>query len=72
MSKKIPSPEEFYGFKMGADRKLARWDKIIEYYKLLDASSDRIEVTELGKSTDGNPFICVARAASEVFMISTI
>ena len=25
----VPSPEEFYGFKMGADGKLARWDKIV-------------------------------------------
>jgi hypothetical protein len=65
MSKKIPSPEEFYGFKMGADRKLARWDKIIEYYKLLDASSDRIEVTELGKSTEGNSFICVVISSAK-------
>lgn len=65
MSKKIPSPEEFFGFKMGADRKLARWDKIIEYYKLLDANSDRIEVTELGKSTEGNPFICVVISSAE-------
>ena len=27
---KITSPEEFFGFKMGADFKLARWDKIVE------------------------------------------
>ncbi len=26
----VPSPEEFYGFKMGADGELARWDKIVE------------------------------------------
>ena len=28
----IPSPEEFFGFQMGTDRKLARWDKLVEYY----------------------------------------
>ena len=28
-----PSPEQFIGFKVGADNKLARWDKIVEYMK---------------------------------------
>ena len=30
--KKITSPEEFFGFQMGSDRKIARWDKIIDYF----------------------------------------
>lgn len=47
----IQSPEEFYGFKMGSDRKLARWDKIVEYFNPLSKASNRIRVTELGKST---------------------
>ncbi len=25
----IPTPESFFGFQMGADRKLARWDKLV-------------------------------------------
>jgi len=53
---KITSPEEFYGHQMGADKKLARWDKIVEYFSKLDGESDRIKVVELGKSTEGNPF----------------
>ena len=31
----LPSPEQFFGFQMGADRKLANWDKLHEYYQLL-------------------------------------
>jgi hypothetical protein len=31
--KDISSPEQFFGFRMGTDRKLARWDKIEEYYE---------------------------------------
>ena len=42
---KITSPESFFGFALGEDRKIARWDKIVEYYKLLDQQSDRIQVT---------------------------
>jgi len=53
----ISSPEEFFGFKMGADKKLARWDKIAEYFWQLAKNSDRIKVVELGKSTEGNPFL---------------
>ena len=61
----IPSPKEFYGFKMGSDRKLARWDKIVEYLHVLDRNSDRIKVSELGKSTMGNPFILAIISSPE-------
>ena len=54
---KIPSPEEFFGFKMGTDRKLARWDKIVDYFKTLESLSNKIKVYDLGDSTMGNPFI---------------
>jgi len=29
---KVTTPENFFGFKMGADRKLARWDRIVDYF----------------------------------------
>ena len=53
----LPSPEEFFGFRMGSDRKLARWDKIVEYFWFLDEKSEKIRVVELGKSTEGTPFL---------------
>ena len=28
----LPSPEQFFGFRMGADRKLADWDRLQAYY----------------------------------------
>ena len=36
----IPTPEQFFGFRMGTDNKLARWDRIVEYLKQVRA--DRI------------------------------
>jgi len=54
---RITSPQEYFGFQMGADRKMARWDKIVEYFTKLATESDRIQVLELGKSTEGNPFL---------------
>ena len=53
----IPSPEEFFDFKMGTDGKIAGWQKIVEYFYALDERSDRVIVKTLGESTLGNPFI---------------
>ncbi len=61
----IPSPEEFYGFKMGADGELVHWDKIVEYFNLLADRSDRIIVQNLGESTEGNPFILAIISSSD-------
>jgi hypothetical protein len=58
-AQQIPSPEEFFGFQMGADRHLARWDKMVEYYQLLDRESPRIHVENMGPTTLGNPFLAV-------------
>ncbi|MDX1646009.1 MAG: M14 family zinc carboxypeptidase [Longimicrobiales bacterium] len=53
----IPSPEEFFGHEMGADRQLVRWDRLVEYYEMLDAASDRMVIENVGPSTLGNPFL---------------
>jgi Zinc carboxypeptidase len=58
-SQPITSPESFFGFRMGADRKLARWDKLVEYYKLLERQSPKIKVVDMGPSTMGNPFLAL-------------
>jgi len=61
----IPSPEDYFGFRMGADRKLARWDRLVEYYDLLDRESDRIQVVHMGESTLGNPFLSIFISSPE-------
>src|SRR6478609_1287707 len=55
----LTSPETFFGYQMGADRKLANWDKLLEYYQLLAKSSNRVKLVELGKSSEGRPFIAL-------------
>src|SRR6187549_296780 len=55
----LTSPEKFFGFQMGADRKLANWDKLHEYYQLLAKSSNRVKLVELGKSSEGRPYIAL-------------
>jgi hypothetical protein len=52
------SPEKFFGFQLGADRKMARWDKIVEYFQLLEKESGgRMKLIDMGPSTMGNPFL---------------
>src|SRR5580704_15330616 len=56
----ITSPEKFFGFQLGADFKMARWDKIVEYYAVLEKESGgRMKVINMGPSTMGNPFLMV-------------
>src|SRR3954464_8239272 len=61
----VPTPEQFFGFRIGADNKLARWDKIVDYFKQVDGASDRIQMRELGKSTNDNPFVVLEISAPE-------
>ena len=61
----IPSPEEFFGHAMGADRQLARWDRLVDYYRMLGEASDRIVVEEVGLSTLGNPFLVIYVSSPE-------
>lgn len=53
----ISTPAEFLGFEVGADRKLADWKQISSYFTELEKGSDRILLQEIGKSTEGNPFL---------------
>lgn len=59
----LPRPEAFAGFRIGTDKKLVRWDRIVDYMRMADAASDRILVQELGKSTNGHPFLNVVVSA---------
>ncbi len=56
----VTSPEKFFGFQLGADRKMARWDKIVDYYGVIEKQSGgRMKVVNMGPSENGNPFLMV-------------
>ncbi len=61
----LQSAEQFLGFKVGADARLARWDRIVEYMKQAAAGSSRVRYRELGKTTNGNPFVAVEISAPD-------
>lgn len=62
---KITPPEAFFGFQLGSDRKIARWDKIVQYFELLQKESPRIKVINMGPTTMGNPFLLVIISSPE-------
>jgi hypothetical protein len=52
-SRAVPAPEATFGFKAGADYKLATYDQSIAYFRSLAASSKYIRLVETGKTTQG-------------------
>ena len=60
-----PTPEEFAGFPIGSDGNLVRWERIVDYFDLLSRGSDRVSVEEVGKTTNGNPFLLVKISSPE-------
>jgi hypothetical protein len=61
----VPAPEDVLGFRPGDDRKLAGWSQVVEYFRRLDAASDRVRFEELGKTTLGAPFVLATISAPE-------
>ncbi len=61
----VTSPEKFFGFQLGSDKKMARWDRIVDYYRLLEKEGGgKIKVVEMGPSTMGNPFLLLIISSS--------
>ena len=61
----IPTPASQLGFEPGDDRKLADWEQITKYFTILDKASDRVMVREVGKSTQGRPFLLATISSSK-------
>jgi len=61
----VNSPESFFGFQLGDDYKMARWDRIVEYFYLLNQQSENIRVVNLGPTTEGNPFLLAIITAAD-------
>ena len=56
----VTSPEKFFGYQLGSDRKMARWDKIVDYYSVIEKESGgRMKVINMGPTMNNNPFLMV-------------
>ncbi len=64
---RITSPKEFFGFNIGDDWKLANYDQFMEYWRKIDAESDRMVVEEIGKTAEGRPQLMAIITSPENF-----
>lgn len=53
----VTPPKEHFGFTPGDDYKLANYDQIRAYFQKLESQSDRIRLTDLGKTSEGRPTV---------------
>ncbi|MGH9174209.1 MAG: M14 family metallopeptidase, partial [Vicinamibacterales bacterium] len=51
------TPEERFGFRMGAERKLVRWPDMLDYFQEIAGASNRVRYEQLGTATEGQPFV---------------
>jgi hypothetical protein len=61
----VISPDTFMGFPVGADNTLVRYDRLVDYVRQVAAGSPRVKMRELGKTTQGNPYVAVEISAPE-------
>ncbi|UCC39981.1 MAG: hypothetical protein JSV96_00520, partial [Candidatus Aminicenantes bacterium] len=62
---KIPSPEDFFGYKVGADYHLINYEQAVEYWKKLDELSGKIKVFEYGKTSGGRLMVFAAVSSED-------
>jgi hypothetical protein len=61
----IQSPEEYFGFPVDADRKLADYKEIREYLAELAAKSPWMNIETIGTTTLGRPFVMAVISTPE-------
>ena len=65
LAAQVPTPQQHFGFEIGADRKLADWNQLTSYYEKLAKSSPRVRVDTIGRTTIGQPFVMVTVSSPE-------
>jgi hypothetical protein len=56
VAQSVPTPEQYFGFKIGTDGELARYPRILEYFALLSKQTDRVKFEVIGKTTMANDY----------------
>src|SRR5262245_37939001 len=73
LAAKAPTPSEFLGLEVGADRKLADYRQIAKYFQALKAASPRVEIQVLGKTTlDEDMFMAVISSEENIKNLKNI
>ena len=61
----VQTPESHFGFRMGADGRLAPAADIEKYFELVAERSDRVKILDLGPTTEGHRTIAAIVSAPE-------
>jgi len=63
----VPHPRDVLGFTPGDDYQIADYSQMLEYFRRLDAASDRVRVEVVGKTTQGREMIVAVITAERNF-----
>jgi len=61
----IPTPESVFGFRPGADYKLATYSQSLDYFKKLAASTKHVKLVEAGTTSQGRPMYFAMVSSAE-------
>lgn len=61
----IQSPEDYFGFKPGADRMLFTYEELISYLEKVDKQSDKLKMINIGESPMGKPMYIAFISSAE-------
>jgi hypothetical protein len=61
----VPTPESVLGFEVGADFHLASYDESLEYFRVLADVSDRVELVEVGRTSEGRQWYVALVSSAE-------
>jgi len=53
----VPTPASSFGFEPCAERELATYEEIADYFRRLDAASDRMNLYEIGETAEGRTML---------------
>jgi hypothetical protein len=65
LAAQVQSPQDYLGFRVGEDYKLADWQQITGYFAALGKTSDRVHVDVIGQTTLKKPFLRVTITSPE-------
>ena len=63
----VTTPKEFFGHNIGDDYCLPNYDQFMAYWHKIDGESNRMQVVEIGKSSEGRPQLAAIITAPENF-----
>ena len=65
LAAEVPTPDAHFGFRMGANGRLATADAIEKYFEAVASQSDRVKIVDFGPTTEGHRTIAAIVSAPD-------